>query len=339
MDSLTQLTLGAAVGEAVIGRKVGNKAILWGAVAGTLPDLDVFVPLGDVVKDFIYHRSASHSLFVLALVSPLLVWLIIKLHPATASLRNRWTLAIYLVFATHVLLDSFTAYGTQILWPFVTTPVSWSTIFIIDPTYTLPLLIGVIAALVSSRESDRGHRINRYALMFSTVYLAWTVGAKMVVERNVEEALMAQEISYNGVFTTPTPFNSLLWRTVVRNDSVYYEGYYSVFDDDNAILFRKYASEDLLLASLEENESAQRLTWFSKGFYSVRKEDDDLIISDLRMGAEPNYVFRFVVAEFDDTGLSSVEPQQLEPVRDWELLSKIWDRIWDQSVELAVAKD
>ena len=130
MDSLTQLALGAAVGESLMGRKVGHKALLWGAIAGTLPDLDVFIPLGDAVKDFTYHRSASHSLFVLAALTPLLVWLINRIHPRLREYKNDWMIMIYLVFATHVLLDSFTAYGTQILWPFVTTPISLSLIHI-----------------------------------------------------------------------------------------------------------------------------------------------------------------------------------------------------------------
>jgi len=172
MDSVTQFVLGAAVGEAVLGRKIGNKAALWGGLAATLPDLDVFVPLGDVVKDFTYHRSASHSLFVLAILTPLIVWLINKIHPASREFKGRWMLMIYLVFTTHVLLDSFTAYGTQIFWPVLTTPVSWSTIFIIDPLYTLPLLIGVIAALVMSRETTRGHLLNRFGLVVSSIYQA-----------------------------------------------------------------------------------------------------------------------------------------------------------------------
>ena len=188
MDSLTQLALGAAVGEATIGRKIGNRAFLWGAIAGTLPDLDVFVPLGDAVRDFTYHRSASHSLFVLALLTPLLVWLITRIHPDTRDHWRRWMLAVYLVFATHVLLDSLTAYGTQIFWPFVTTPVSLSTIFIIDPLYTLPLLIGVIAALAMTRDSDRGHLINRYGLIASTLYLSWALFAKVIADRNFEDA-------------------------------------------------------------------------------------------------------------------------------------------------------
>ena len=73
MDSVTQLVLGAAVGEATLGRRVGSRAKLWGAVCGTIPDLDVFIPLGDPVRDFTYHRSFSHSLIVLAALTPLVV--------------------------------------------------------------------------------------------------------------------------------------------------------------------------------------------------------------------------------------------------------------------------
>ena len=189
MDSVTQLVLGAAVGEATLGRKIGNRALLWGAALGTLPDLDVFVPLGDVVSDFIYHRSASHSLFVLALLTPLLAWVATRIHTDTRQLFKRWMLAIYLVFVTHVLLDSLTAYGTQIFWPISSLPVSISTIFIIDPFYTVPLLIGVIAALVMSRDSPRGHNINRWGLIVSSAYLAWTLVAKVIVDHRFEEEL------------------------------------------------------------------------------------------------------------------------------------------------------
>ena len=87
MDSVTQMVLGAAVGEAVIGRRVGRKAALWGAVLGTAPDLDVFVPMADAVRDFTYHRSFSHSLIILAVITPLLAWLIMKLHPGRLPSR------------------------------------------------------------------------------------------------------------------------------------------------------------------------------------------------------------------------------------------------------------
>ena len=334
MDSLTQIALGAAVGEAVIGRKVGRKAILWGGIAGTLPDLDVFIPLGDAVRDFTYHRSASHSLFVLALVTPLMVWLINKIHPNLREHKNQWALMIYLVFATHVLLDSFTAYGTQIFWPIVSTPMSWSTIFIIDPLYTVPLLIGVIAALVMTRETNRGHLINRVGIIVSTVYLSWTVAAKLIVENSTEEALRFKNIAYEKVFTTPSPFNSLLWRIVVRDKGGYYEAYYSVLDEDNDIQFHHYESDEKLLQGIEDNWAVQRLKWFSKGFYSVSLQQKDIVISDLRMGVEPQYVFRFKVGEISNPHAIPVKPVQLRTPWDLSFLEKTWRRIWDDSVAL-----
>jgi len=334
MDSVTQLVLGAAVGEAVMGRKVGNRAVLWGAIAGTLPDLDVFIPLGDVVGDFTYHRSASHSLFVLAVLTPLMVWLINKIHPGLREHRSRWMLMIYLVFSTHVLLDCFTAYGTQIFWPIVTTPVSWSTIFIIDPLYTLPMLVGVLAALVMTRSSNRGHLLNRYGLVLSTVYLSWTVFAKFIVDRNIESQLQAQNISYEKIFTSPSPFNSLLWRAVVIDDAGYYEGFYSVLDDAGITRFKHYPSDENLLDGIEDYWPVQRLKWFSRGFYSVSLRDSDIVISDLRMGVEPDYVFRFKVGEISNPHARPAIPLAIPNNRDLRKLELIWRRIWDQKVAL-----
>ena len=332
MDSVTQMVLGAAVGEAVLGRKIGNRAIMWGAIAGTLPDLDVFVPLGDVVKDFTYHRSASHSLFVLALATPLLVWLITRIHPSLREHRRRWLLLVYLVFATHVLLDSFTTYGTQIFWPLVTTPVSFSTIFIIDPLYTLPLLVGVITALLMTRDSDRGHLMNRYGLIVSSLYLAWTAGASLWVDKAFTGSLQAQNINYEKLFTTPAPFNSLLWRAVVMDGNGYYEAYYSLLDSNNDIRFRHYPSDRELLAGIKDYWPVGRLQWFTGGIYSVLRLQDDIIITDLRMGVEPSYAFRFKVGEFGNPHAYAVTPELLPGVRDLGRLPLLWARIWDSSV-------
>jgi inner membrane protein len=322
MDSITQIALGAAVGEAVLGRKIGNRAMLWGAIAGTLPDLDVFVPLGDAVKDFTYHRSASHSLLMLALATPLLVWLINKIHPALREHRVRWLLLVYLAFATHVLLDSFTTYGTQIFWPVSNLPVAWSTIFIIDPLYTLPLVAGVIAALVMTRDSNRGHLANRAGLAVSSLYLAWTVVASFAAESSFKSALQAQSIPHEKLYTSPAPFNSLLWRAVV------------IDDETSDIRFSHYPSARELLAGIEDYWPVQRLQWFSRGIYAVTRVRDDIIISDLRMGVEPHYVFRFKVGEVSNPHARPSTPRLLVPVRDLSRLPLLWARIWDQSVAL-----
>jgi len=335
MDSITQIALGAAVGEAVLGRKIGNKAMLWGAIVGTLPDLDVFVPLGDVVKDFTYHRSATHSLLMLALATPLLVWLITRIHPHTREYRWRWALLVYLVLATHVLLDSFTSYGTQLFWPIVDTPVFWSTIFIIDPLYTLPLLMGVLAALIMSRERERGHRLNRDGLIISSLYLGWTVVASVIAQQGFSSALQAQDIEHEQLYVTPAPFSSLLWRAVVIDERGYYEGYYSVLDDDADVGFVHYPDDRQLLVGLENHWPVRRLQWFSHGIYSVTRLQDDIVISDLRMGVEPNYVFRFKVGEISNPHPRPTTAEQLAPVRDLSRLPLLWARIWDQSVALS----
>lgn len=329
MDSITQLALGAAVGEATAGRQVGRRALLWGAIAGTIPDLDVFIPLGDAVADFTYHRSFSHSLFVLAMLTPLLVWLILKIHPGTAGHRKRWYLLVYLVFATHVLLDSFTVYGTQIFWPLITTPMTWSTIFIIDPMYTLPLLVGIIAALLASRRYRWGYTANAIGLALSTGYLMWTLGAKLHVEQVAGEALRHQNINDVRVLTTPSPFNSLLWRVVAVDDDYYYEGFYSVLDASNTIAFERRQRSLELIAPLRDSWPVQRLQWFTKDFYSAALSGGDIIITDLRMGSDPEYVFSFKVGEMGNPHPHPAPVEQLPGIRNFERLRWVWARIWD----------
>jgi len=334
MDSVTQIALGAAVGEATLGSKVGSRAILWGAICGTLPDLDIFVPLGDAVRDFTYHRSASHSLIVLAVLSPLMVWLILKVHPQTAQYRYRWLALVYLVFATHVLLDSFTVYGTQIFWPIDDTPMTWSTIFIIDPAYTLPLLIGAIAALVMSRKQPLGHRINWAGLALSTAYLAWTVGAKLHVEHIARDSLAHQGIAYEHLLTGPAPLNSILWRILATHENGYHEGFYSFFDDESGIEMRAYPSAPELLNGIEDHWPVRRLRWFTKGLYSVTRIDRDVIITDLRMGVEKSYAFRFKVGEIDNPHTRASPPERLLPVREYGRLKNVWTRIWDDDARI-----
>ena len=329
MDSLTQLTLGAALGEATAGRQAGRRAIFWGAVCGTLPDLDVFVPLGDAVRDFTYHRSFSHSLFVLAALTPLMVWLIVKMHPGTKEHRFRWTVLVYLVFATHVLLDSFTVYGTQIFWPLFTTPMTWSTIFIIDPLYTVPLLLGALAALAAGRRRSWGYTANAIGLVLSTTYLLWTLGAKLHVESVARDALAENRIAGKGVLTTPAPFNSLLWRIVAVDGVNYYEGFYSLLDDGNAVQFIPRPRSLELLEPLQDSWPVQRLSWFTKNFYAAGISGNDIVITDLRMGIDPDYVFRFKVGRMGNPHSYPIPVERVEGKRNYERLRWVWARIWD----------
>jgi inner membrane protein len=328
MDSVTQILLGAAVGEAVLGRRVGRRALVWGGVCGLFPDLDVLVPLGDAVKDFTYHRGVSHSLFVLAVLTPLFVRLILLAHPQTAVHRIRWFALVYLAFATHVLLDALTVYGTQIFWPLPTPPVMGSTIFIIDPAYSVPLLAGVLAAFLFPRGAT-GRRVNAVCLGLSTLYLVWTVGAKLQVNETARASLARQGIPHERVLTVPSPFNTILWRVLAMDDTGYYEGFYSLLDDgDEGMHFRRYESRPELIKPVAGHWPVKRLQWFTHGFYDVSIEGDDVVITDLRMGMEPGYVFRFKVAEFEDGRIRPAETRRVPSRPRLEQLRWVWERIW-----------
>ncbi|HEY0825570.1 MAG TPA: metal-dependent hydrolase, partial [Ramlibacter sp.] len=171
MDSISQIALGAAVGMATMGRRTALwKAALWGGIAGTLPDLDVVIDHGDALRNMTMHRGASHSLFWLTLASPLVAALPAALH-RERHLFRRWWLAIWLALVTHPLLDAMTVYGTRLLLPFSDHPFAVGSVFIIDPLYTVPLLIGLVVAL--ARREGRGLRANAWGLALSTAYLAW----------------------------------------------------------------------------------------------------------------------------------------------------------------------
>lgn len=327
MDSLTQIALGAAIGEAVLGRRVGRKAALWGAICGTLPDLDVLIPFGDPVADFTFHRSFSHSVIMLALLTPLMVWLIRKIHPADAEYRKGWFALVYLAFLTHVLLDSCTVYGTQIFWPLSEYPMTWGSIFIIDPFYTLPLIAGVIAIAVSRLNSQRAHRFNLAMLTLSTLYLGWSFAAKNYTHGIARDELVRQGIEYRQIVSLPSPFNTILWRFVVMTPDGYAEGWYSLLDSGRAIDFAHRDSAAELLSGLESHWPVTRLQWFTKGFYRVARQGESVIMQDLRMGGGDYYVFQFKVGETGNPHSIPTASVQLPVILEEGTFTELWSRL------------
>ena len=335
MDSITQIALGASISEAVMQNKVGRKAALWGSICGTLPDLDVLIPMGNAVKDFTYHRAESHAFFYMALVTPLIVWLITKIHPKTKEHKVRWFILVFLSFVTHALLDSFTVYGTQLFLPFSNFPVGWSTIFVIDPLYTIPLLLGLAMLFFLTKNPKLAMKLNYLGLIVSSLYLIWTIGAKSYVISVAEDSFSKQNISVTQSTVGPSPFNTILWRVIGITDSGYVEGVYSLFDESDDIKFKHYPSENNLLEPISNSWDVRRLQWFTKGFYKVENKNDKIIISDLRMGFGPYYFFNFIVGEKNNGTISLAEVKKLEPENfdSLEPLNNLWLRIWDENVE------
>jgi len=320
MDSLTQIALGAAVGEAALGKRVGNQAALWGAACGLLPDLDVLAgPFLSDVEKLTFHRGFSHSIVFAMLMAPLLAWLIAKIHGTKEASWRDWTKLTFLSIVTHPLLDCFTNYGTQLFQPFSNYPVAFNTIFIVDPLYTLPLLIGVIAAMFYRRASNRRQWINYLGLGLSSFYLLVTAVNKLYINSVFEAALGKQQIAYQRYFTNPTPLNNILWRGVVETEDGFLEGLYSFFDRDEQIVFRFIANNHQFIQPFNEHREIDQLIWASRGYFCITQRDSLLYFNDLRFGRTDlgilqfgEYIFSFRIAR-DGADAGKIIVKQVSP--------------------------
>lgn len=334
MDSLTQIVLGGSIAAVAVPAAHQRRAAVAGAILATLPDLDG-IPLAlmgaDVVTSVTWHRGPSHSLPVLALFG-WLVWLLLRRFWAPVREAPRpWLIAIWLALLTHPLLDAFTVYGTQLLWPLPPQPVMWSSIFIIDLAYTLPLLAGFIALLWLGAK-PRARCIAWAGLALSTAYLGWSLAAKAWVDHEATQALAKQGLQDAPRFSVPMPLNTLLWRVVVMTPDGFLEGYRSLPADKGPMVFKHYPSDTAALAAVRDAMPVQRLLWFTSGFMKAQAIDGKLVLSDLRMGAEPDYIFRYAVAErAAGGGWVAVPPQAVtSPRHAKQQLAATWQRLWNE---------
>ena len=331
MDSITQIVLGAAIAGAIAPARHRRAALAAGAALGTLPDLDS-VPMWfmglDPVTNMTWHRGPSHSLLVLVPLAALLWWLFKRSGGRVAEAPKRWYWAITLALVTHPLLDAFTVYGTQLWWPLPPPPTMWSSLFIIDPLYTLPLLLGCLVALLRGWR-PAAHKALVLGLGLSTAYLGWSLVAKTLVERTAEQTLATMGLQDAPRFSVPMPFNTLLWRVVVMTPDGFLEGERSLVADEGPMVFRPYASDTRALDQARHVPAVRRLLWFNQGFMKAEVRDGQLVLSDLRMGAEPDYSFRFLVARREGETWRAVPPQQAQwPWEARRRLAQMWERIW-----------
>ena len=334
MDSLTQIALGAATAALIAPAQHRRAAMAAGAILGTLPDLDI-IPLllarADPVAFVTWHRGPSHSFFVLAVVGWLLWLLLRRTWGPVREAPARWFWAIEVALLTHPLLDAFTVYGTQLFWPLPMRPIMVASIFIIDPIYTFPLLAACVAAwCLRARRSATWCLFVGIAL--SSLYLGWSLAAKAMIEREVAAALASKGLQGAAHLSVPMPFTTLRWRIVVLTSNGFLEGERSLLVDRTSLNFRSYASDHAVLQKVSALPSVQRLNWFTHGFLKAEQHVGRLVLSDLRMGAEPDFIFRYVVAAADEKG--NWRPIPVERL-DWTFadrsrLGRIWQRIWNK---------
>jgi inner membrane protein len=407
MDSITQATLGAAMGHAVLGEKMGNKAILIGAIAGTIPDLDVFsrLFLDHQVYGLVYHRGITHSIFFTLVASPIFAWLSLQYYkrdihktelaqgilatwwflfygiivaalgyltytskslvaggflslfalgfiPLIKSLKRNyehrelieydpsfknWTLMFFLAFLTHWIIDACTAYGTQIFEPFSRYRVAFNNISILDPLYTVPMIIGLVGVFYA-KKYPKQRLWNYIGISVATLYMVSTFYSKSVMNSVVADSLQEQGIEYTEYITYPSILNTVLWQTTVLSEDAYYYGTYSFFDKNPTIEFVKLPKNHDLIEGHQEEEYLGILLWFANGYYNlIEQPDGSIMFNNLRFGMmgvpenstitlEDRYIFRFILTEKKGK-FDVAEDRDMNRIKAGEMAEVLWARI------------
>ena len=332
MDSLTQIVLGAAVGEAVLGKKVGNKAMLYGAIAGTIPDLDTFASaFTDTITAIEIHRGFTHSIVFSILFAPIFGWLISRIEKKSIATWQNWSWLMFWGLFTHPLLDSHTTWGTQLFWP-LEVRLAYKNIFVIDPLYTLPFLVFLILAMRQERGTKKRRKLNNLGLVISSIYLlVITPALKLYTFNKFTDALEDQDIAYYKIETKPAPLNAVLWSANVEIDDAYLIGNYSIFDTQ-PIEFVEHPKNHQLLGDWIEKRNVKRLIDISEGWYTISKRDEDIYFNDLRFGtlspiarADADFAFSYKLVE-ENGEIKAIETEKTRGDAK-ELLSQLGNRI------------
>lgn len=332
MDLVTQTVLGAAVGEVVLGKKAGNKAILWGAIGGLLPDMDVLItPYFNDVDGLFVHRGFSHSLIFAFILAPLLGWLAYLIHKKKSGITKfEWINLVFWAAFTHPILDYFTTYGTGAFLPFSDYRVEFGTIGIVDIFYTLPIIIVLVIIVFLNRKSRLRRKLIVSTVLLTSIYIMATVGNKVYMNSIFKSAFANEDIEYSRFKTAPLPLTNFLWMGIAETEDGYYMGLYSNFDSKKPNEFIYIPRNNDLLTAYSNDPMLIKLIKFTKGYYHVGKDDYGLYLADLRFGKEgidekADYIFKFYINSTN--GKTVIEQSQRSRNIDGSSFADFIDRI------------
>jgi inner membrane protein len=318
MDSITHTVIGCCLGEAIAGKKLGKRAMLYGVIANNLPDIDVFSSFWySQAHELLAHRGITHSILFAIVFTPLLSWLF-RLGTRNKELSfKKWQILIGSGLFLHIFLDALTAYGTGWFEPFSHYRVSFNTLFILDPFFSVPLIIAAILLLSIRIKAQKARKwVNIIGGSLSIAYLLVTICIKLYVNQVVKTDLTSKNIPYGDYLASPSPMNNLLWYSVAKADKGYYTGYYSLLDEDTNINWGFSYKNDSLLDPYKKSEDVNALIQFAKDYYCVSKKDSFVQFSDIRFGQvggwrdkQAEFVFKFNIKK---TASDSIVVRQAE---------------------------
>jgi inner membrane protein len=276
---------------------------------------------------------------VIAILGGYLLWRLYK-HYIRKKLEDvrvsygKWYLLFFLALATHVLLDCFTAFGTQVFQPFSNYRVAFNNIAVVDPLYTIPFITCVIIASNISRHKRARSIVNWLGIAISSLYMLFTIFNKQHVDNVFEKALANRNLEVIRCRTSPTIFNNLLWNCVAEAESVYYSGLYSIFDSDpNLHYLNVVPKNDHLVNEIKHLKEYEILQWFSDGYLIHNKTDSSIVISDIRYGgmtdtisSHEDLIFNFF-AEKQPDGTYHFRETRERPDDVGEAFKSLWKRM------------
>jgi inner membrane protein len=285
MDSITHLVLGAAIGEVTLGKKIGYKAAIVGAIAETVPDLDVFGSFftDNEITKLQIHRSYSHALFDHFFMALPLAWLTYAIFKKRIG-YGQWYWLWIICLATHGLLDCCTTYGTQYLLPFSHMLVGFNNISVVDMFFTIPFLLIVIPCFFMRKDNPLRIKTAWASLGYVMVYMVFTLVNKYNVTQHFTKELDRQNIKVAELYTSPTLFNNFLWAAIATTNDSIWLGEYSIFQKHDEVKFAAYPRNLPLINNWPDKHSIDVLRWFSQGKYFALPEADTLKFYNVKWG-------------------------------------------------------
>jgi inner membrane protein len=330
MDPLTQGLLGASFGQALYGRALGRRALVWGALVGMAPDLDVVANPVSPMAEWLWHRGPTHALWFGPVVGPAIGWLLWRWKGG--RLRDWIGLSIVALF-THPLLDAFTTYGTQLLSPFSRQRFAFDAVAIIDPAYSLVLALGLVLGLRWGEGTAAARRVAWAALAVSSAY----VGLGLVVNHRAEEIarrqLATEGVPEARVSAYPTLFQLPFRRVVARSGDEVRVGWLSLLAPRPIAWERFAAASGPAVEAARLTEEAQVFEWFAMGEATPRVEataDGSVVeMDDLRFGfpGRPRDGLWGVRVRLDAAGRAVGPGERFDralPAPASELVGRIW---------------
>jgi inner membrane protein len=333
MDSLTHIALGACIGEAFFERKFGKKAMLWGALAQSIPDIDFIAAswLG-TAENLLAHRGFTHSLLFAVMVIPLFALAVDKIHKPEAFTYRKLLLFFSIEVLLHLLLDGFNNYGVGWLEPFNHTRFSFNSMYVADPFFSVWPGIAFIVLLVLNRYNMRRRFWWKFGLLLPFLYICYCGVNKIIISKKVNHLIAAQNIPNKYSFTTPAPLQNWLWYVVSGDENGFYTGYLSVFDKSDTMQWEYFPRNEWLLKDQALNKDVPLLKQFAHHFYTVEKVQDSILFNDLRFGQvvgwqDPRgrFAFHYILQPAADNTL--VVQRGRFAGWSWESFAVMWRRI------------